>query len=631
MNREYGENEMKTLLIAALFASQAAFADRIAELYPVAENVRGHENIEWSISYAYHFTDAKKDLPRVLLVGDSICQGYQGKVCGKLDGKVNVTYWASSYCVTSPGYLRLLAFYLDEAKYDVIHFNNGLHSCETPVADYEKSYRAALQLVKAKQPAARIVWASSTPLNTGDAAKAGKVAQLNDAARRAVRAVGDIGENDLFALLNPLERSAYWVDTHHYSNAGYELIASQVVKKVTAAVSLGTKSGLAGERSYASVTDGGAALWKDEPAMWCVPKTYETNEPNPEGVRSVVIEGEMYKGARTRFFAWWALPKGASSTNRVPGIVLVHGGDGTAFSSWVKSWADRGYAAIAMDTCGAFPKSEPALGGWLRHAYSGPTGWGRMSLADDPPKDQWPYHAVATVIRSHSFLRSLPEVDPDRIGLTGISWGGYLTACTAGIDSRFAFAVPVYGCAFLKDHSVWSAQFAGLGEKGVRWDELWDARNFLPSAKMPILWVTGSNDHFFPLDSLQRGYDLLPKAPRLAVRVRMPHGHPPAGDPAEIRAFADHFAFGKPAFPEFSTALDGRRLSVKWNGFGRRAVRAELVFTASSDEVWEKRVYETLPVPFANDMLSVDVPKDATVFWVNVTFDDGIVASTRHW
>ena len=119
---------MKALLIAALFASQAAFADSIAELCPVAENVRGHENTEWSISYAYHLTDAKKSLPRVLLVGDSICQGYQGKVRAKLEGKANVTYWASSYCVTSPGYLRLLAFYLDEAKYDVIHFNHGLHS-----------------------------------------------------------------------------------------------------------------------------------------------------------------------------------------------------------------------------------------------------------------------------------------------------------------------------------------------------------------------------------------------------------------------------------------------------------------------------------------------------------------------
>ena len=50
---------MKALLIAALFASGAAVADGIAERYPVAENVRGHENTEWSISYAYLLTDAK--------------------------------------------------------------------------------------------------------------------------------------------------------------------------------------------------------------------------------------------------------------------------------------------------------------------------------------------------------------------------------------------------------------------------------------------------------------------------------------------------------------------------------------------------------------------------------------------
>ena len=95
---------MKALWIAARFASQAAFADSIAELCPVAENVRGHENTEWSISYAYHLTDAKKSLPRVLLVGDSICQGYQGKVRAKLEGKANVTYWASSYCVDTHHY-----------------------------------------------------------------------------------------------------------------------------------------------------------------------------------------------------------------------------------------------------------------------------------------------------------------------------------------------------------------------------------------------------------------------------------------------------------------------------------------------------------------------------------------------
>ena len=226
---------MKKAYLAALaIVPTIAFADAIADNYPVAENVRGHENTEWSISYAYHLTDAKKNLPRVLLVGDSICQGYQGKVAAKLEGKANVTYWASSYCVTSPGYLRLLAFYLDEAEYDVVHFNNGLHSCETPIADYAKVYRAALRLIKKKQPKAKLVWASSTPLNTTDS-RAGKVAALNAAAHRAAESVEDVVENDLYSLANPLDRKAYWVDTHHYTDAGYELLASQVAEMVSAA------------------------------------------------------------------------------------------------------------------------------------------------------------------------------------------------------------------------------------------------------------------------------------------------------------------------------------------------------------------------------------------------------------
>ena len=228
---------MKTLLIAALFASQAAFADSIAELYPVAENVRGHENTEWSTSYAYHLTDANKDLPRVLLVGDSICQGYQSKVRSKLEGSMNVTYWASSYCVTSANYLKFLGIYLDEASYDVIHFNNGLHSTDSNVADYTNMLSAAFTLIKTKQPEAKIIWASSTPLNTANETWAGKVVALNAAAADAVAEAGGISTNDLYALMNPLDRATYWTDTHHYTSDGYELLASQIVEKVTAAMS----------------------------------------------------------------------------------------------------------------------------------------------------------------------------------------------------------------------------------------------------------------------------------------------------------------------------------------------------------------------------------------------------------
>src|SRR5262249_55644912 len=50
------------------------------------------------------------------------------------------------------------------------------------------------------------------------------------------------------------------------------------------------------------------------------------------------------------------------------------------------------------------------------------------------------------VSRCVSLLGRLPEVDPDRIGVTGISWGGYLTGLVAGLDDRLKAAVPVYGC-----------------------------------------------------------------------------------------------------------------------------------------------------------------------------------------
>ena len=219
-----------TLCAAATFVwtTETAFAAKPEELVecPVSDNLRGHENVEWSISYAFGLTDATRKLPRVLLVGDSICGGYKDGVRGELTGKMNVTYWISSYCVTSPGYLRLLSFYLDEAEYAVIHFNNGLHSLSTPPADWEKGVRAALKLIRAKQPKAKLVWTSSTPLK--DQAKTEKVKVLNAIADKVVAEMGGIATDDLFALMDPLDREANWSDTYHYKPAAVSLQVNHV-------------------------------------------------------------------------------------------------------------------------------------------------------------------------------------------------------------------------------------------------------------------------------------------------------------------------------------------------------------------------------------------------------------------
>ena len=206
-----------------------AFGLWAEEPNPGSDYLRGHENIEWSIGYAFHLTDGRKNLPRVLLVGDSICNGYQGAVQKRLDGKVNVSYWVSSYCLTSPNYLTLLAFYLDEAKYDVIHFNNGLHSLDTPDEAWAAGLKAALALIRRKQPQAKLIWCSSTPLK--DAEKTEKVKRLNALAAKETAALG-LATDDLFALLDPLDRAANWSDVYHHTAPVREKEADQVAKTV---------------------------------------------------------------------------------------------------------------------------------------------------------------------------------------------------------------------------------------------------------------------------------------------------------------------------------------------------------------------------------------------------------------
>lgn len=209
-------------------------ATAMAEPYPVSTNVRGHENVEWSTAYAFGLADSTRDLPRVLLVGDSICGGYQSGVRELLKGKMNVSYWISSYCVTSAAYLPLLSVYLDEAKYDVVHFNNGLHSLGTPTEAYAKGLKAALELIRRRQPQAKIVWCTSTPLK--DADKTAKCRELNVAGAKVVSELGGIATDDLFSLLDPLDREANWRDVCHHREETIKFESKQVADSVLEAL-----------------------------------------------------------------------------------------------------------------------------------------------------------------------------------------------------------------------------------------------------------------------------------------------------------------------------------------------------------------------------------------------------------
>lgn len=348
------------------------------------------------------------------------------------------------------------------------------------------------------------------------------------------------------------------------------------------------------------------------------------------GVRALFFDGLPYHEQPTRVFAWYGVPE-VKPGQRCPAMVLVHGGGGTAFAEWVRLWTGRGYAAIAMDTCGCVPKGT--YGHWERHEPGGPAGWGGFDAVDEPVTDQWPYHAVADVVLAHSLIRSFPEVDPERTGITGISWGGYLTCITAGVDPRFKLAAPVYGCGFLGDDSAWLDQFQKMGpEKAGRWLARWDPSVYLPRAAMPMLWVTGTNDFAYPMDSLRKSYRL-PKGPRtLCLRVRMPHGHGGAGEnPEEIHAFADSLLESGVVLP--SLVAQGRDGRDAWARFRAPAplTQAELLFTKDQGK-WQDRKWESIPAQFdaASEEARVSLPEGTKVYYFNVTDNRGLIVSSEH-
>ncbi|MBI2809093.1 MAG: alpha/beta fold hydrolase [Planctomycetes bacterium] len=347
-------------------------------------------------------------------------------------------------------------------------------------------------------------------------------------------------------------------------------------------------------------------------------------------LRRLLYESEPYKGKPTRVFAYYAEPD--TIDKKLPAMVLVHGGGGTAFSQWAQLWAKRGYIALAMDLAG---HGE----GRKRLPDGGPNQDDASRFQKNELKDIWSYHAVAAVIRGHSLLRSLPNVDANRIGITGISWGGYLTSIVAGVDDRFKVAVPVYGCGFIHENSAWVPTFKKMPDAWRKtWVENFDPSRYLGQAKMPMLFVNGTNDFAYPLDSYQKSYRLV-KNRNLCVTVNMPHGHPQGWAPIEIGLFVDqHLRDGKLMFrfDDQNVRLEQKDGVVKLAVLQTLGIQSiALHWTTDTKSAWSKRKWQTKKADQmpgnATDFYSAPLPRARPLIYFLTARDQrGATVSTEH-
>jgi dienelactone hydrolase len=364
-------------------------------------------------------------------------------------------------------------------------------------------------------------------------------------------------------------------------------------------------------------------------------------------VHSLLYEGEKFLGKETQVFAFYASPAtlgAARSDSKVPGVVLIHGGGGTAFAEWCWLWAQRGYAAIAMDLSGSRPPAPKydAEGKPIANAHRKE---GRTKLTHGGPdhgheqkfdsiggdsSDDWPYHAAASVIRAHNVLRSMDEVDAERTAVTGISWGGYTTCLVASLDPRFKAAVPVYGCGFLHEgESVQKGAIDKLGERRKDWVKQYDPSSLLPRASVPLFFVNGTNDVHYPLDSYVKTFAVVKAEKLIRIEVNMAHAHPAGWAPAEIGWFIDSKCKGGAPLPQIEgqPEVNGRKVAAKVKS-ALPIQDATLHYTVDEGPR-AKRQWQNLPLVVEGAEVWGSVPPpNATTWFITVTDERGAMTSS---
>ena len=196
------------------------------EKYQLANSSRVRENIEWSITYSYNAPDRKS--PRILLIGDSICKAYHTELRRLLQGRANLTFWASSKCVTDPDYLRELDFITDGGPFSLILFNNGIHAMTSDRLEWQEAYANTVRFLRDKFPGIAFFVVLSTP--SRDAAKTEIIRAMNQWNMEYAQSMG-LPVVDLFAPAVNLDRSA-WGDDYHFMPETVKMLAKTVAEKI---------------------------------------------------------------------------------------------------------------------------------------------------------------------------------------------------------------------------------------------------------------------------------------------------------------------------------------------------------------------------------------------------------------
>jgi dipeptidyl aminopeptidase/acylaminoacyl peptidase len=245
---------------------------------------------------------------------------------------------------------------------------------------------------------------------------------------------------------------------------------------------------------------------------------------NDEVLKNVTIaetEGFRFVSNDNRFNvqAFLTKPIGMTATSKAPLIVVIHGGphgqQGPAFTFKHQVYAGRGYAVLMVN-------------------FRGSTGYGQ-AFADAVFGDQNGNEAQDVLYGVSAALRRYPWLDPNRVAVEGVSYGGQLSAWLITQTRMFKAAIPIAAITNLVSYNYTTyynqyeqMEFGIFPHQGTLMDTLWQrsALRYVAQAATPTMLVHGENDNDVPITEAEQFYIALKDVGVETVMLRYPReGH----------------------------------------------------------------------------------------------------------
>jgi hypothetical protein len=167
----------------------------------------------------------------------------------------------------------------------------------------------------------------------------------------------------------------------------------------------------------------------------------------------------------------------------------------------------------------------------------------------------------------------------------------------------------------------------------LSWINNFDQSSYLARLKAPVLWLAGTNDHFFYLDGLTKSQAMTnARTTTLRVLPNWHHGYETVWQTRECRMFADQITRRSEGLDRVTGA--GKTADQIWANYDGPApiIRAELEYTSGAG-AWETRTWGMRPatIDAAAAKVSAEVPSGTTAAFLNITDSRGAVTSGPCW